>query len=190
MHPLSAFCTERIRLRPFEPVDVPALHSGLNHPELAGRRYLPRCYSNDFPLSVKQVEGVLEEWSGQDKALHLAVELLSSQELAGYVEYEWEWDPLCPFVSVLIFPPFQRQSYGAEAARLLLRIIFENSPAHNISAWMSDWNQAALEFTQKLGFQVCGRFRRDSLHDGQYSDGILMDLLRPEWMKMRIEPCR
>jgi RimJ/RimL family protein N-acetyltransferase len=184
MHPLSAFCTERIRLRAFEAEDVQALHTGLNHPDLAGRRYLPWGFSNDFPLSKKQVEGILEKWSEQEKAIQLAVELFESRELVGSVEYEWEWDPHCPFASVLIFPPHQRQGYGTEAARLLLRYVFENTPAHNISVWMSDWNQAAQTFAQKLGFQVCGRFRRDSLHNGAYSDGILMDLLRPEWIKL------
>jgi RimJ/RimL family protein N-acetyltransferase len=134
MYPLFAFCSERTRLRSFELEDAPALHAGLNHPELAGQRYIPWGFSNDFPLSKKQVEGILEKWSEGEKAIHLAVELLSSQELIGHAEYEWEWDPHCPFVSVVIYPPHQHQGYGTEAAGRLLRYLFENTPAHNVSS--------------------------------------------------------
>ncbi|HEX9618333.1 MAG TPA: hypothetical protein VGA03_13055 [Anaerolineales bacterium] len=36
-----SFQTARLQLRPFEPEDVTALQAYLNHPGLAGRRYLP-----------------------------------------------------------------------------------------------------------------------------------------------------
>jgi RimJ/RimL family protein N-acetyltransferase len=35
------FETDRLRLRAFEPEDLPALHTYLNYPEMIGRRYLP-----------------------------------------------------------------------------------------------------------------------------------------------------
>ena len=73
MYPPHAFCSERIRLRPFEFEDAPALQAGLNQAELTGRRYIHWAFSNDLPLSKKQVEGLLEKWSEEEKATHLAV---------------------------------------------------------------------------------------------------------------------
>jgi RimJ/RimL family protein N-acetyltransferase len=48
------FRGERVILRAFESEDVPALHAYLNHPELAGRRYIPWDFPNEFPLAKKQ----------------------------------------------------------------------------------------------------------------------------------------
>jgi RimJ/RimL family protein N-acetyltransferase len=175
------FKGQEVRLRAFEPADAPALLAYLNHPELEGRQYIPGQIAGDFPLSLQKVETVLHRWGEEKKAAHLAVERLADGALAGHAECEWEWDPHCPFLAVTIAPPFWRQGYGLEAARLLLRYLFEDTPAHNVSCWAADWNEPALAFARKLGFKECGRFRRDRLYQGRYSDGLLFELLRPEW---------
>jgi RimJ/RimL family protein N-acetyltransferase len=64
---------------------------------------------------------------------------------------------------------------------LLLHYLFENTPAHNVSGWLADWNQAARGFAQKHGFRESGRSRREGIRQGAYYDGILVNILRPEW---------
>jgi RimJ/RimL family protein N-acetyltransferase len=175
------FQTENLALRPFEADDVGALQTYLNHPQLSGRRYLPDGFSDDIPLSRKQVEALLDKWGQAKDEAHLAIILTERQELVGHAEMEWEWDPHAPWISVVISPTSQRRGYGTEVIGLLLKHLFENTVAHNISSWMADWNQAAREFAKSLGFQESGRFRREGFHQGQYYDGILVDILRPEW---------
>lgn len=172
---------QKIRLRAFEPEDAQVLLVYLKHPWLAGRRYIPWSFPADFPLSKKQAEAILQKWSEEEKGIHLAVERLDNGSLVGHLECEWEWDPHCPFVAVVIDPAYQSQGYGSEAVRLLLDYLFRNTPAHNISSWISDWNTPALAFARQLGFQESGRFRRDGYRDGRYTDGITLDILRPEW---------
>jgi hypothetical protein len=82
----SPFQGNLIFLRPFEPDDAPALGAYLNHPDLAGRRYIPWTLPEYAPLSPLQVQGIVQEWSKAERALTLAVVHLKSQELTGHAE--------------------------------------------------------------------------------------------------------
>lgn len=177
----SRFESERLILRPFGPADAPALQALLNHPELAGRRGLPWGFNEEAPLSQGQVEQILGKWGEGEEGMHLAVVQRESQELIGHAEVDWGWDPHASSLWLLIAPTHQRQGFGSDALRLLLDYIFEYTPAHNVTLWAADWNQAGLAFARKHGFQECGRFRRDSFHRGVYVDGVVFDMLRPEW---------
>jgi RimJ/RimL family protein N-acetyltransferase len=181
----SAFESQRLILRPFEPGDAPALLTLLNHPELNGRRGLPWGFNEELSLTASQVEKVLGKWIEGEESLHLAVTLRATQEIIGHAELDRGWDPLAPSVWLLIAPAHQRQGYGSEVLNLLLDYFFGYTSAHNVSLWAADWNQPALTFVRKHGFQECGRFRHDSWRNGVYVDGIVFDILRPEWKARR-----
>lgn len=175
------FQTEQIKLRPFELEDIPDLKAYLNHPKLGGRRYIPHGFPGEVPLSTSQVEEIVKKWGEERREAHLGIEQTDNHELIGHAEFEWSWDPMAPWMSVVIARPYQRQGYGTQVARLIMDYIFGNTPAHSISGWMADWNQAAKSFSQKLGFKESGRSRREGFRQGAYFDGILVDLLRSEY---------
>ncbi|UCD98904.1 MAG: GNAT family N-acetyltransferase [Chloroflexota bacterium] len=176
------FQTEQIKLRPFEMEDAADLRAYLNHPKLSGRRYLPHGFPEEVPLSLIQAEAIIKRWAEKENEAHLAIELSDRGELIGHTEFEWNWDPQAPWVSIVIARPQQRQGYGIQVMRLILEYLFESTPAHNISSWMADWNKAARSFAKKLGFQESGRSRREGFRSGRYFDGILVDILRPEYL--------
>jgi RimJ/RimL family protein N-acetyltransferase len=178
------FQTEQIKLRPFEPEDVPALRGYLNHPMLGGRRYLPRGFPDEVPLSTSQVEEIIKSWGEEKREAHLGVELTEKNELIGHVEFEWSWDPMAPWMSVVIARPFQRRGYGTQVTQMITSYLFENTPAYSISGWMASWNKAARSFSKKLGFKESGQPRREGFRMGAYFDGILVDLLRSEFQTM------
>jgi RimJ/RimL family protein N-acetyltransferase len=175
------FQSNRLTLRPFEATDIQEFQAYINDPELAGRRYLPQEFPNDLPLSSHQAEGVLQRWGQVDQEAHLAIVLRSDNSLIGHAEYEWDWDPHCLFITVVIAPVRQKQGYGSEALDLLLRHLFENTPAYNITGWMADWNNGARQFASKHGFKESGCSRREGLRQGAYYDEIVVDILRSEW---------
>jgi RimJ/RimL family protein N-acetyltransferase len=175
------FQTENLELRPFEPDDSQALQAYLNHPELSGRRYLPRGFPNEIPLSFRQVEELIKQWGEGTSEAHLAVILSDTGELIGHTDIEWEWDPQTPWVTVVIAPPYQRQGYGSQTLHQIMSFLFESTVAHNVSGWMADWNRASRAFAKKHGFQESGRSRREGIRKGKYYDAILVDILRPEW---------
>lgn len=183
----TLFESERVILRALETQDVDGLLAFLNHPALAGRRYLPWGYPGELPLSRRQVEKAVEKWSGEERGVRLAVTLRVGGELIGHAGMSWGWDPHCPDVSLVIAPAHQRQGYGSETLALLLGYLFANTAAHNVSSWMGDWNQAALDFAGAHGFQECGRWRRDGLRRGEYCDTVQVDMLKPEWLARQKE---
>ena len=175
------FQTEQIKLRPFELDDAPALRAFINHPKLSGRRYIPQGYPGEVPLSMDQVESIIKKWGAEKREAHLGIDLTDKQELIGHAEFEWSWDPLAPWISVVIARPYQRRGYGTQVAQLILSYLFENSPTHSVSGWMADWNRAARSFARRLGFKENGRSRREGYRQGAYYDGILVDILRSEY---------
>ncbi len=175
------FQTEQLKLRPFEMGDAPGLQAYINHPKLGGRRYIPQGFPDEVPLSLNQVEAIIKKWGQEDREAHLAIELSDRQELIGHTEFEWGWDPQAPWVSIVIARQHQRQGYGTVILRLILEYLFDNTPAHNVSGWVADWNQAGRSFAKKIGFQESGRSRREGFRAGAYFDGILVDVLRPEY---------
>jgi RimJ/RimL family protein N-acetyltransferase len=175
------FQTEQIKLRPFEPDDVSALRAYLNHPKLGGRRYIPGGFPGEIPLSTNQVEAIIKIWGEGKREAHLAIELTEKNEIIGHAEFEWSWDPIAPWMSIVIARPYQRRGYGTQVAQLVMGYLFENTPTNNVSGWMADWNQAGRSFSRKLGFKESGRPRREGFREGAYFDGILVDILRSEY---------
>lgn len=175
------FQGERVILRPFELEDLSALYTFLNHPDLVGRRYLPWGFPDDSPLSKKQVEAVLEKWGKQEDGFNLAVVKQDTEEVIGHTGCDWGWDPHCPDSTLVIAPPQQRRGYGSEVVQILLSYLYGQTPAHNVSVWMADWNQPARQFAVKHDFQECGQWRRAGLRGGAFFNVIQMDILRTEW---------
>jgi RimJ/RimL family protein N-acetyltransferase len=187
MSSLSLLQGKSILLRPFEPEDVTSLHAILNHSDLIGRRYLPWGFPDNLPLSREQSEAVYKKWKGEEKSLALAMTSREHEELVGYAGCEWHWDPHCPSLYVVISPDRHRLGYGSEALWLLLQHLFENTPAHNISCWIDEWNLAAVNFVARHGFKESGRSRYAGMRHGAPYDSLLFDILRPEWLAKESE---
>ena len=181
------FHTDHVLLRAWEPGDAEGLHSLLNHPALLGRRYLPHGFPDGLPLSLPQIEAVLERWREVREGFHLAAEHLTSGQVIGYAEADWSRDPHVPEVTVAVDPYQQRKGYGSEILDLALTYLFEQTVAHAVHAWYADWNQAAARFLARHGFQEAGRMRRAGLRQGTFYDLVAADMLRPEWQAQREE---
>jgi len=181
VHPFSS---ESVLLRAFEQSDVDHLHEILNHEDLTGRRYVPWRFPPDVPLSITQVGEIIQHWSDEKKGFHLAILSQSIHKIIGHTSASWGWDPHSPDVSVVIDPPHQRKGLGSETLKLVVNYLVRRTPAHNISTWISEWNQEGRDFTSAMGFRDSGRMRRVEIYGGKTFDLILMDILRPEWIKM------
>jgi RimJ/RimL family protein N-acetyltransferase len=177
----SPFQGNRITLRPFEPEDAAALGTYLNDPELVGQRELPWGFPDLAPLTRQQIQGILQRWAEQEKGLPLAVVRREDGKLLGHGEAGWQWDVHSPSVAVVIAPEHQRQGYGSEALKLLMRYLFDTTIAHSVGSWIADWNAPALAFVQHHGFHVSGRMRRAGIRESRYFDLVIHDILRPEW---------
>jgi RimJ/RimL family protein N-acetyltransferase len=175
------FRSGSIALRAFELGDAPALCAYLNQPTLAGRRYIPDGFPDLAPMSMRQVEGVIEQWQKETGSWTLAVVDAESGDLLGHIRADWGWDPHCPSACVVIAPGRQRQGIGTAALDLALTFLFDEIPAHVVSGWASSWNELALAFARRNGFQEAGRRPRGGMHAGEFYSEVAFDLLRSEW---------
>jgi len=181
------FQTERTILKPLEVDDVEELQSYLNAPGMIGCRCLPWEIRDVAPLSRARVEEALAAWAKEKKGFALGIALRETGELIGHATCDWHWDPHAPGIAVAVSPLRRRRGIGSEVARHLVSYLFENTAAHNVSGWISSWNEAGLAFAAALGFRESGRIPRSEIRDGSYHEGVLVDLLKPEWRKLERE---
>jgi RimJ/RimL family protein N-acetyltransferase len=163
-------------LRPFELTDTAALHQLLNDPELIGRRYLDQ---DRQPLSLPQVEDLLEKWTKPDGETRRA--MTAGDAFLGIGMVDPTWEPLAPFVAVVIDPAHQRLGHGTAAMDLLLEQLFGATPALAAMTWIDEWNASGLAFALKYGFREAGRARREGIRNGRYFASVGLDLTRQEW---------
>ncbi len=182
----TIFTAERVLLRPLTADDQPAALRYLNHPSLAGRRYLPWGFPGDLPLSQFQIKAIFKKTEEKKKGFTYAIALQEDGAVIGHASADWHWDALSPDVSLVIAPPLQQQGYGTEVLDLLLTYLFEETVANNVSGWMPDWNQPARSFAEKHGFQEAGQEQLVGIHKGKFYNDVVVDMLRAEWLASRV----
>jgi aminoglycoside 6'-N-acetyltransferase len=104
-------------------------------------------------------------------------------QLAGGIQYYEEQDPRYRHAGIDIFLGgcYQGQGAGAEAIGLLARYLFERCGHHRITIDPAVDNERAIRCYQKAGFQPVGVMRQyERSSDGQFHDGLLMDLIRDD----------
>lgn len=174
-------------------------------PTLRGSRVTirPGGQQDVEPLRTVQAEESVTRWWGEPEpaadivaklhgdassAVLLVVEL--DGQLAGGIEYHEEQDPMYRHAGIDIFlgQDCQGRGAGTEAIGLLARFLFEQRGHHRITIDPAADNQRAIRCYQKAGFRTVGVMRRyERGNDGQFHDGLLLDLLRDD---LRQAACR
>lgn len=133
---------------------------------------------------------------GDGSSVLLVVEI--DGQVAGGIQYHEEQDSMYRHAGIDIFlsSRYQGQGLGAEAVGLLARFLFAQRGHHRITIDPAAANQQAIRCYLKVGFRPVGVMRRyERGADGQFHDGLLMDLIRddlslcPAW-KEREPACK
>lgn len=176
---MNLFMGERVRLTALRLDDAQTLAHWYEDGEFA------RLF--DASPAYPKTENALIKWmesSDRDKdAVALAIRLLYSDELIGYVDISGiQWTHGCGWVAIGIGNPSYRQKgYGSEAMRLVLRFAFHELNLHRLQLTVFGYNEAAIRLYERLGFQREGVFREYLLRDGKRTDMLLYGLLAREW---------
>ena len=78
-------------------------------------------------------------------------------------------------------PEMQHRGYGTEAISLLLDLAFGRYEMHRVSIGVVGLNANALAFYKKIGFRQEGILEDGYFYNNEYSDFIMMRILRHEW---------
>ena len=88
----------------------------------------------------------------------------------------------CTDLSIIIpDPEMRRRGYGTEAIRLMLDTAFGKYEMNRVAIGVVGLNPEALAFYRKIGFKEEGIQEQGYLWGGEYSDFIMMRILREEW---------
>ncbi len=89
----------------------------------------------------------------------------------------------CTDLTIIIpDPEKQNKGYGTEAIRLLLDMAFNEFDMNRVSIGVVGLNTDALKFYKKIGFKQEGIQEQGYYCNGEYSDFVMMRILRQEWM--------
>ena len=88
----------------------------------------------------------------------------------------------CTDLSIIIpDPKKQHQGYGSEAIKIILNLAFNQYEMNRVSIGVVALNANALSFYKKIGFKQEGLQEQGYYYEGQYSDFVMMRILRSEW---------
>ena len=88
----------------------------------------------------------------------------------------------CTDLSIIIpDSKMQHKGYGTEAIRIMLDMAFDSYEMNRVSIGVVGLNANALEFYNKIGFKQEGIQEQGYYYNNEYSDFVMMRILRCEW---------
>ncbi len=160
---------ERVTLRPITLDDAPRLAEIAAEPEIA-----------HWWLGL--TEDDLRDKAGPEEEASVFV-IEAEGEVVGLIETFEEKEPDYRHANIDIFVTGARQGQGlgADAIRTLARHLFEEHGHHRITIDPAAANERAIRAYERVGFKRVGIMRRyERGVDGEWHDGLLLDLLPEE----------
>jgi aminoglycoside 6'-N-acetyltransferase len=158
---------QRVTLRPLEDADLEPLAAIIREP------------------------GVARWWGESDEPERLrdnlrmdgdAFVIEADGELAGWLGFVEETEPEYRSVGIDISlsERFQGKGLGPDALRTLIRWFADERGHHRFTIDPNAANERAIKAYATVGFKPIGITRRSELVDGEWTDGLLMDLVIEE----------
>jgi aminoglycoside 6'-N-acetyltransferase len=165
--PVPTLAGERVMLRPISEVDLEPLADIIREPSVA--RWWGEA---DEPERLR--ENLLMDGAAW------AIEL--DGQLAGWIGYTEETEPEYRSVGldISLSSRFQGQGLGPDALRTAIRWLASERGHHRFTIDPNAANEPAIRAYSAVGFKPIGITRRSELIDGEWTDGLLMDLLIEE----------
>jgi aminoglycoside 6'-N-acetyltransferase len=161
--------TERLVMREPEEADLPKLVAILLEPEVA--RWWPGFDESEARLA----------FLGRDDVTVLAIE--HQRRPIGAIQIHEQEDPSYRHAGVDLFlgSEWQGQGLGSEAVKGVARHLFHSGGHHRIVIDPSAANLRAIRAYERVGFRQVGIMRQyERGSDGQWHDGVMMELLKDD----------
>jgi RimJ/RimL family protein N-acetyltransferase len=175
--------TARLTLRPCVRGDLDALYDIQSRPDVT--RYLL------FDARTReQVRAVLEQRIRADglehDALNLAVVLSQTGAFIGdVVLFLRSREHRQGEIGYVFHPYYGGHGYATEAARVLLRLGFENYGLHRIVGRLDARNTPSARVLERLGMRREAHFVQNEFVKGEWSDEVVYAMLEHEWRAHR-----
>ncbi|MFQ5977797.1 MAG: GNAT family N-acetyltransferase [Candidatus Heimdallarchaeota archaeon] len=181
----NPFVGKRLQFRHINPKDLELIRFWFNHPTVRGKIYLEDNINPWLGITEEQMKALYEKWGKKERETHVIIETNDDQTSIGLATWDIQWDPHSPSIDLFIAPDHLQKGYGSESLHLLLNYLFNHTPAHMTSVWISELATDRLAFFAKHGFQDQGKMRRVAAIEGRDIGVHILDLLKREWLAQR-----
>jgi aminoglycoside 6'-N-acetyltransferase len=135
------------------------------------------------PGVVRWWQAPADDWLADDPDLERYAVLLAG-EVVGYLQWWQDDDPKYRHAGVDLFVAPAAPGLGTEALRVLCAHLIDEHGFHRLVIDPEVANERAIASFRKVGFRPVGVLRRYFRHDdGEWVDGLLMDLLADELVR-------
>lgn len=178
-----------VMFRPIEKQDLDLLHTWENYAELM-------MYSRSRPLnfqSITQLEKQFEERLKEEKHLRLIIELVDTKKPIGIARLEQrDWDNVKTghIGTYIARKEFWGKGLGRQITVALLEMTFMQLNAERCDAGSIEYNSRAHKTLMWCGFKKSGIYRKIHYVNGRKWDHFYFDLLREEYLNVRMELLR
>jgi aminoglycoside 6'-N-acetyltransferase len=164
-------------------------------PELHGEHVVLRPIAEADRATLRDVlaEPEVRRWWGPEDLETAVADLydgdahgfaiLLREEIVGYIQYAEENEPDYRHAGIDVFlgTDGRGRGLGPDAIRTLARYLFEERGHHRLTIDPAASNERAIRAYERVGFKRVGVMRRyERGQDGEFHDGLLMDMLRGE----------
>lgn len=174
---------ELVKLRRLEIEDAAAILEQWNNFEL--RQYFP----NPFPKTHKEIQEFISSRNEGFAGRYIFTFGIEDKEigtLVGFIDISnINWISGTGMIDNLaIFDKNnRRKGYGKDAMLVLLDFAFNILGLHNIYLFVYKFNQYAIRFYEKFGFQMVGFIREGAYINGKRDDVAIMDITRNDFIQ-------
>jgi RimJ/RimL family protein N-acetyltransferase len=175
--------TARLALRPYAPDDLDALHDIQSRPEVT--RYL-LFDARDRDQARKSLAEKIQATGpdGEGGSLTLAVVLPETGDLIGEaLLFFRSREHALGEIGYMFHPDHAGHGYATEAARVMLRLGFEEYGLHRIVGRLDARNTASARVLERLGMRREAHFRQNEIIEGEWTDEFVYAILRAEWQE-------
>ncbi len=136
-----------------------------------------------FPQSRRGIEELINYYANNNERILLGIRLKDNNTLigvAGFDDILWNNDTAFLFIGVGDME-YRGKGYGKEAINLLVDYGFNELNFYKLQLNVIQYNRAAINLYEGIGFIKEGTYRQYVLRDGQRFDLYLYGLLKDEW---------
>jgi len=177
--------TPRLVLRPYALGDFDALHDIQSRPGITRYLLFDTRDRDQVRTSLEQKVAacVLDDEGGN---LTLAVVLPETGALIGDVTLFWlSRANRQGEIGYVLHPDHGGQGYATEAARVLLRLGFEDLGLHRIIGRIDARNAPSARVLERLGMRREAHFVQNEILKGEWTDEVVYAMLEDEWRAAR-----
>jgi len=178
------FDGQDIRFGPIDYEKDPEIESGWTHDSEFMRMYTREPARPMSPAMVKKQYENIEKEIDDDKCMYyFTIRSKDDNRLLGKAiveDIEWS-NGNCAIQFGIGSTDDRRKGYGSQAMRMLLRFIFSEINMFRVSAYVPEYNEAAVSLLKKFGFVEEVRRRQALARDGRRWDLLVFGLLKDDW---------